>query len=106
MKLFLTGAIFALALSACSSTNQAEPTDNRPPPGAQSQNQPDQGQRGPRGGKMPEAALTACASLSEGASCSFETERGTVTGMCKAGPRGEAKLACVPEGGRPGGQGR
>ena len=49
----------------------------------------------PSGGTPPQAALTACSSKSQGASCSFPGGRGeTVSGTCKT-PSGSS-LACVP----------
>ncbi|AWI74732.1 hypothetical protein CEW83_05485 [Parazoarcus communis] len=47
-------------------------------------------QGGPR--KPPQEALDACKSLSDGASCSFSTPSGTVSGTC-ATPEGKP-LAC------------
>ena len=58
-------------------------------------------QSGQRGGP-PQEAFEACASLAEGAACSFTSPRGDMTGMCMTGPRGEAQLACAPEGRRGG----
>ncbi len=53
----------------------------------------------------PAEAFTACESLSAGNACTVTTPRGEMTGSCKAAPNGqEGPLACVPEGGRPGGQ--
>lgn len=54
---------------------------------------------GPRGGP-PQEAFDACASLTEGAACSFTSPRGDMTGLCMTGPRGEAQLACASEGRR------
>jgi len=80
-------AILALALTACVSSNCAK---------AQSD-----GQGGKRRGPPPEA-IEACASSSEGASCSFAGRKGdTVEGTCIA-PGGEDSLACAPAGGPPG----
>lgn len=43
----------------------------------------------------PQGALTACASLTSGASCSFSTPNGTITGTCRMPPN-QSSLACVP----------
>lgn len=59
------------------------------------------GKKGGKGGKPPAEAFTACASKSEGQSCTVTSSRGEMSGTCKAPPRGEGELACVPAGGRP-----
>ncbi|WMP15964.1 hypothetical protein [Thiothrix lacustris] len=50
-------------------------------------------------GKAPAEAVTACASLTEGAACSFSGRMGTVQGSCLAPPQGGGSLACAPAGG-------
>ncbi len=55
------------------------------------------GERGGRGGP-PQEALEACASLAEGAACSFSGREGEqLTGSCAAPPRGDGELACRPD---------
>ncbi len=84
-------AILALALTACVTTNLAK---------AQSD-----GQGGKRRGP-PAEAIEACASSSEGDSCSFAGRGGdTIEGSCIV-PRSEDSLACAPEGGPPDHEGR
>ncbi|GAA0404101.1 hypothetical protein GCM10009133_10940 [Cocleimonas flava] len=73
----------ALSISACSSDNQRG------------------GKRGGSGGKPPAEAFEACASKSEGQSCTVSSSRGEMSGTCKAPPKGEGELACVPAGKRP-----
>lgn len=64
------------------------------------------GDRGRPQGPPPEA-IQACASLSEGAACSFTGRRDDViNGTCMTLPNGEEGLACAPEGGPPGERGR
>ncbi|MFO0695315.1 MAG: hypothetical protein U0230_17260 [Polyangiales bacterium] len=76
--------------------------------------QPPQGGSGggpPGGGQHhgpPPAARSACANQAEGASCSFQSPHGQVTGTCRRVPEGS--VACVPahphhggHGGPPGG---
>lgn len=46
------------------------------------------------GGTPPQEAIQACAGKNTGASCSFTTPRGALTGTCKT-PPGQS-LACVP----------
>lgn len=55
-------------------------------------------------GKPPAEAFEICVGQSENNSCSFSSERGDVTGVCKAPPRGEGELACVPERGNGSGE--
>jgi hypothetical protein len=50
--------------------------------------------RGPHG--PPPEALTACKSLSEGATCSVQLPDRTVPGTCRRGPDGQGPLACAP----------
>ena len=51
----------------------------------------------------PQEALDACANLSEGDTCSFESQRGTMNGECRLSPQGQPPLACAPpRGGRRG----
>jgi hypothetical protein len=59
------------------------------------------GTRGKRAkpSQMNEAKLQACAELSEGAECSFEGSKGTVTGTCKKGRKNE-QLICMPAKGK------
>lgn len=74
----------ALSIAACSADNQGG------------------GKRGgDKGGKPPAAAFEACASKTEGQSCTVSSPRGEMSGTCKAPPKGEGELACVPAGGRP-----
>lgn len=57
---------------------------------------PSGGRGGPQGGP-PAEATQACASLTEGAACSFTGGRGeAVTGTCATPPQGDAALACKP----------
>jgi len=86
MKNIIVTSLFALTTTVAFSAHAAEE---------------EKGQRG----KPPTEAFEACASLSENASCSVSTQRGDITGTCKAPPRGEGDLACVPERGERGGQG-
>jgi len=62
---------------------------------AQSQSPTNQGQSSPPG-SPPQAAITACASLSIDASCVVNAPNGTVAGTCRM-PPGSAALACVPD---------
>lgn len=48
------------------------------------------GQSGP-----PQAAVSACSGLGQGAACSFTAPNGTITGSCKTTPDGT--FACVPQ---------
>lgn len=57
------------------------------------------GQAG-QGQQPPQEAITACAGLSVGASCSINTPNGTVSGTCGAPPN-SSQLACMPAGGTP-----
>lgn len=50
---------------------------------------------GARSGPPPEA-ISACASASEGASCSVSFNGQTMTGTCRAPPHGGGALACAP----------
>ncbi|GAB6042185.1 Lcl C-terminal domain-containing protein [Endothiovibrio diazotrophicus] len=50
----------------------------------------------PTAGTPPVPAINACASLSSGASCSFEAPVGTVSGVCSSV---QSTLACTPSGG-------
>ena len=50
------------------------------------------GKRGP----IPQA-IEACANLEDGASCTFESPRGTIEGTCLNHPRVDG-LSCVPDG--------
>ena len=60
------------------------------------------GDRGRPQGPPPEA-IQACASLSEGAVCSFTGRRNDeIKGTCIVLPDGGEGLACAPEGGPPG----
>ncbi len=60
----------------------------------------------PKNGKRPQGpppeAFAACEAAQEGDACTFNG-RGSdeLEGTCKAPPKGEGKLACVPEGGHP-----
>ncbi len=54
------------------------------------------GDRGHRRGP-PAEALQACEGLSENDSCAFESDRGTVEGICRLSPEGQPPLACAPE---------
>ncbi len=56
----------------------------------------------PMGGPPPQAR-EACAGQQEGASCSFTTPRGQLSGICRTVPEGER--VCVPAGGGPRGMG-
>jgi hypothetical protein len=48
---------------------------------------------GGQGGTPPQPALDACAGLSEGAACSFQSPNGTINGTCRATSSG---TACAP----------
>jgi len=50
-----------------------------------------QGQQG--GGSPPQAAVDACAGLSAGSTCSFQTPNGTINGVCN---QTSTDLACAP----------
>jgi 4-amino-4-deoxy-L-arabinose transferase-like glycosyltransferase len=55
-------------------------------------------QQGTRPGGAPQEALDACASLTQGASCSFTMQNGnTINGSCITPPNLDA-LACAPQG--------
>jgi hypothetical protein len=54
------------------------------------------GQAGP-----PKEAIEACTGLQVGVVCTVNTPQGGLTGSCFLVPLGE--LACIPEGGHPGG---
>lgn len=55
-------------------------------------------QRGGRQGPPPEASQ-ACAGKSQGDSCSFKTQRGTISGACGMPPMGQKQMLCMPQGG-------
>jgi hypothetical protein len=81
------------------------PVGGSEPPGSPPEgDQPPTGEQPPAGegpsGLPPAEAVEACNGLSEGSTCQFTTPRGSVTGDCL--PVG-TQLACVPEGGPPGG---
>ncbi|CAA0111595.1 Uncharacterised protein [Zhongshania aliphaticivorans] len=59
------------------------------------------GQQGGERGRPPEEAFTACADLSENQACSVSIGDDNISGSCLKPPRGEDKLLCVPENGRP-----
>ncbi len=61
---------------------------------------PDESQEGKRRGPPPEA-FEACATLSEGTSCTFEGRRGDLDGTCVIPRHDEQALVCAPLGGRP-----
>jgi hypothetical protein len=50
---------------------------------------------GPPGGWPPREAFTACQNKSEGASCSFQSRRGQISGKCRD-MRREGRTHCVP----------
>jgi len=56
---------------------------------------------GKKHGKPTAEAFSACKSKAEGQSCTVTSSRGEMTGTCKAPPRGEGELACVPANNRP-----
>lgn len=58
------------------------------------------GAQGGQGQQPPQEAITACSALAVGASCSFSTPNGTVSGTCGAPPN-STQLACMPAGGPP-----
>ncbi len=60
----------------------------------------DMGQPGGPSGGPPQEAIDACSGASEGDACEFTPPVGTITGTCM---QIEGQLACVPEGGAPGG---
>jgi hypothetical protein len=62
-----------------------------------------QGQDPQQVGQPPQAAIDACSGLSQGATCSVNTLRGTLTGSCNVVQSGQ--LACVPMGDLSGGSG-
>jgi len=94
------------------SDGQQPPTGAQPPVGEQQtadgQQPPTGEQQPPTGGQPgndgqaqqpPPEAIEACASLTEGAACSFQAPHGQVLGICALI---QQQIACVPEG-RPGG---
>jgi hypothetical protein len=82
----LLALVGSLALGLAVAQTQDGQSGGQPPPP-------------PRGGPPPEA-LAACKSLASGASCSFTSPRGSMTGTCWA-PEGKP-LACKPAGAPPG----
>ncbi len=77
------------------------PVPTNPPAPPQSAGEPNQGQPGGPGGQLPQEAITACSSLSEGDSCTASGPMGDVTGTCVTL---DNQLACMPAGGPPGRQ--
>lgn len=69
----------------------AAPTPTPAPPPTQS---PAQQQPPP----PPPGAVEACRGVGQGAACTFQSPRGSVSGVCQPAPD---QLACVPEGGPP-----
>lgn len=68
------------------------------PGGGVSGQQQGQGTQSTAGGSPPappQAAISACASLTSGRSCSFSAQQGSVAGTCET-PPGQSQLACVP----------
>lgn len=65
-------------------------------PAQGSQPQPANGQPARQG--PPQAALDACANLTQGASCSFQGINRAVNGACVTSPNGGDQLACAPQG--------
>ncbi len=58
-------------------------------------------QSGPQGQQPPQAAIDACVSLSQNATCSFTAQNGqTISGTCQTPPQ-TSQLVCVPAGGPP-----
>ncbi|MEN8242883.1 MAG: hypothetical protein ABFS17_13255, partial [Chloroflexota bacterium] len=55
-----------------------------------------------QGGPPPQEAIFACVGLDSSATCAINTPNGTLNGTCS---QIETQLACVPEGGSPGGNG-
>ena len=71
-----------------------------PKPGAGTGAQTGQNEAGaPSGsqgaGSPPQAAIVACSGSGSGSACSFTTQNGTLTGVCRM-PPGQTSLACVP----------
>lgn len=62
--------------------------------GGLKQNQNNQQQTLNQQGQPPQAALNACSGSRAGDSCSFEGQRGQITGYCQNTPSGS--IACVP----------
>jgi len=91
--LALVGSLAVGLAVAQNQYGQPDPSGGGSQPGAQPPPPP-------RGGPPPEA-LAACKSLASGASCSFTSPRGSMTGTCWA-PEGKP-LACKPPGPPPGG---
>jgi len=50
----------------------------------------------PHGHQPPQEAMTACASLKDGATCTVSFHGHTVQGTCGKGPGGSETLACIP----------
>ena len=76
----------------------APPQDGGMPDEGGPGGQPGSGGPGP-GGQLPDEAITACSSLSEGSSCTSSGPTGIMTGTCVTL---EEQLVCMPEGGPPG----
>ncbi len=102
---FILGLGAALSLTACaqSGTGASDPVQ-----GKQTTSQPAtsesarDGQRpegrrpgGREGRTPPEAAFAACASVAVGASCSFETLRGTRSGTCRSRSSNDRAICAV-----------
>jgi 4-amino-4-deoxy-L-arabinose transferase-like glycosyltransferase len=104
-------------ISRLGSTGGGGPQNGTPPSAPQAGTNPNQsaqtqGGQGTRPGGAPQEALDACASLTQGESCSFTSQNGnTVNGSCITPPNLD-DLACAPQGmippqgqGGPNGQG-
>lgn len=60
--------------------------------------------RGPGDGHgPPQEAIDACKGQADGAACTAKMGDKTVEGTCKKGPDNQGELACMPQGGGPGG---
>ena len=94
------GLGLTLGLTACaqSGTSLPEPDQQSKPESTQTKESRDR-QRPRRGGEgrtPPEAAFAACATLAAESACSFETPRGTRTGVCRT-REGLDRAICVGE---------
>jgi 4-amino-4-deoxy-L-arabinose transferase-like glycosyltransferase len=90
-------------ISRLGSTGRGGTQNGTPPSGPQAGTNPNQsaqpqGGQGNRPSGAPQEALDACASLTQGESCSFTGKNGnTVSGSCITPPNLDA-LACAPQG--------
>lgn len=93
-----------LPTSTPAPTATPAPTDTPAPPANMGGMPGEGGPGGPPGGpggQLPAEAIEACSGLSEGSSCTASSPMGDMTGTCVTV---EDQLACMPEGGPPGGR--